>query len=114
MPKLKCEVYQCKYNHDNCCLKQTIDIDGINSKCKSDTRCSSFEYRDTDTYNYEFSSLDKLPEQKTEVFCDVVQCVFERGQKCCADKIVIKNLLNKNAELNNNLITHCHTFESKD
>lgn len=114
MPKLKCEVYQCKYNYNNNCSKKTIDIDGVNSKCKSDTTCASFEYRSDNSYNYEFATLEKPLEQKTEVFCDVVQCVFERGQKCCADRIVIKNLPNKNAQLTNNLVTHCHTFESKD
>lgn len=114
MPKLKCEVYQCKYNHDNSCLKKTIDIDGENSKCKDDTTCSSFEYKTDDTFNYEFATLENTKEQKTEVFCDVVQCVFERGQKCCADRIVIKKTPNKNAQISNSLITHCHTFESKD
>lgn len=114
MPKLKCEVFQCKYNQDSCCLKETIDIDGINSKSKSETRCMSFKYKEPNSYNYEFSLLEKTPNQKTEVYCDVVQCVFERGQKCYADKIVIKNLPNKSSELSNNLITHCQTFESKD
>lgn len=114
MPKLKCEVTLCKYNHDNNCMKKTIDIDGFNSKCKNDTSCSSFEYKADDSFDYEFATMDKSREQKTEVFCDVVQCVFERGQKCCADRIVIKNTPNKTAHSSNNLLTHCHTFESKD
>lgn len=114
MPKIKCEVSQCKYNNDSSCLKNTIDIDGIDSKCKSDTYCSSFEYKEKSSFNYEFATLGKKESPKTEVYCDVVQCVFEKGQKCYADKIEIKNLPNKNAQLSNSLITHCYTFESKD
>ena len=41
MPKLKCEVGQCAHNYNNCCLKKAIDIDGVESKCKSDTSCLS-------------------------------------------------------------------------
>ena len=114
MPKIKCEVNQCKYNNKNSCLKHSIDIDGIDSRCKNDTACSSFVYQSLEDHNYEFARIEKPLEQKTEVFCDVIKCVFERGQKCYADRIVIKNSPNHNAQLTNNIHTHCYTFESKD
>ena len=115
MPKLKCDVKQCKYNCDSLCSKQHIDVDGINSKSKKDTQCSSFEYCNPSDYNYEFSTLEQKPTEQTEVYCDVIQCVFERGQKCYADKVVIKNLQNStDGNKTTAAITHCQTFESKD
>jgi hypothetical protein len=114
MPKIKCEVHQCKYNINNGCTKRTIDIDGIDSRCKIDTSCSSFVYQPDQNHNYEFARIENFEEHKTDVFCDVIKCVFERGQKCYADRIIIKNTPNENAQITNNIYTHCHTFESKD
>lgn len=114
MPKLKCEVGQCAHNYNNCCLKKAIDIDGVESKCKSDTSCLSYEYRGESRLNYEFATFDEPTDNATEVYCDVIQCVFEKGQKCYADRIVIKNVNSDNTKTTNNMITHCQTFESKD
>ena len=116
MPKIKCEVIQCYYNSNLTCGKNYIDVDGIDSRTKKDTACASFKYRDYEAINYEFANLDPNA-QHTEVYCDVVKCVFERGQKCYADRIVIKNTINPNENetaAKNSFNTHCQTFESKD
>ena len=117
MPKIKCEVEQCTYNSHSTCVKNHIDVDGINSKTKKDTACSSYKLRDLDSYNFEFANIDPKA-QHTEVYCDVVQCVFERGQRCQADRIVIKNIFKENniddGKVKSSSITHCQTFESKD
>lgn len=117
MPKIKCEVEQCTYNSHLTCIKDNIDVDGLYSKTKKDTACSSYKLKDPDSYNFEFATIDPKS-QHTEVYCDVVQCVFERAQKCHADRIVIKNIFNDNNihgnKAKSSSITHCHTFESKD
>lgn len=113
MPKLICNVSECKYNCKSMCSKYAIDVDGIDSRCKKDTKCSSFKKKDDSLLNYEFANLEEITTPTTEVYCDVVKCVFERGQKCCADKVVIKSTHNVNSK-DSNVITHCETFESKD
>ena len=115
MPKVKCDVLNCKHNYDYLCSKHHIDVDGIDSKNKLDTRCSSYEYLKEGMFKTEFAKLENEPSVQTEVYCDVVKCVFERGQKCYADRIVIRNINSDNYKLNNSsTITHCETFESKD
>ena len=118
MPKLKCSVEQCAFNQNSLCRKSNIDIDGPLSKTKKETSCKNYIYKDVDTLNYEFAKFDETPSAHTEVFCDAVNCVFEKDQKCYADKIEIKNVTNqqkpKYKEANNKQITHCQTFESKD
>lgn len=114
MPKLKCNVYQCKYNYDSLCSRNNIDVGGMGSTCKTNTCCTNFEYRDNSQYLEEFAKLGEKPALQTEVYCDVVNCVFERGQKCYADKVVIKNVENTNLPFTSSAVTHCQTFESKD
>lgn len=117
MPKIKCEVDQCAYNSHSTCIKNHIDVDGMDSRSKKDTACSSYKLKDFDAYSFEFANIDPNT-QHTEVYCDVVRCVFERGQRCHADRIVIKNISNSNnfdnQNAKNSSITHCQTFESKD
>lgn len=114
MPKLICDVHNCKFNYDLMCSKYSIDVDGVESKCKRDTKCASFKVKDESNLNYEFANLDKIASPNTEVYCDVVKCVFERGQRCYADKVVIKKLSTKDESVITNSFTSCETFESKD
>lgn len=86
---------------------------------KKDTCCNSYQCRNADNSNYEFAVIGALnPTLNTEVYCDATNCVFERGQKCHADRIEIKNV---NGELKLGIkdaqnvdVTNCQTFESKD
>lgn len=118
MPKLKCKVEQCAYNYDWLCSKNYIDVDGTDAVRKSDTCCKSFLFKDVETLNYEFARMDGYPQAKTEVYCDVVSCVFEKGQRCYADRIEIINegeieSLNYK-DGSRPQITLCKTFECKD
>ena len=115
MPKVKCNVLNCRYNYDLLCSKKNIDVDGIDSKNKLDTQCSSYEYLNHDNYNVEFAKMENEPTPQTEVYCDVIKCVFERGQRCHADRIVIKTTeTKKDHNKHTKTTTHCETFESKD
>lgn len=119
MPKLKCKVEQCIYNYDWLCGKNYIDVDGPDAKAKKETRCSSYQCRSADNSNYEFAVMGGLnPSIVTEVYCDATNCVFEKGQRCYADRIEIKNV---NGELKLGVkegtsreVTNCQTFECKD
>lgn len=119
MPKLKCKVEQCIYNYDWLCGKNYIDVDGPDAKNKRDTCCKSYVCKDVDTLNYEFATLGGVtPKAMTEVYCDATNCVFEKGQRCYADRIEVKNV---NDELKIDIdkgkspeVTNCQTFECKD
>jgi len=118
MPKLKCQVEQCVYNYDWLCAKNYIDVDGSKAKCKKETFCNSYECNNG-THNVEFALLDgTTPSMTTEVYCDVTNCVFEKGQRCYADRIEIKNV-NGSLRVDANHavspeITSCQTFECID
>ena len=119
MPKLKCQVEQCIYNYDWLCAKNYIDVDGPTAKCKDQTYCKSYQCKDPNSTNFEFATLGGLtPNIKTEVYCDVENCVFEKGQRCYADRIEIKNvtghLEEKGDKSKHPEITNCQTFEYKD
>lgn len=117
MPKLKCQVEQCAYNYDWLCAKNYIDVDGKEAKCKKETFCNSYECSNGNNH-VEFATFDGSPSIVTEVYCDVTNCVFEKGQRCYADKIEIKNI-NGELHVNPNLginpeVTSCQTFECID
>ncbi len=116
MPKLKCSVNQCAHYNEGLCSKKYIDVDGPMSQTKKDTSCKSYLYKGNDLYDYEFSKLDQKPTLQTEVYCDAVKCVYEKGQRCYADKIEIENINADSKTLctNDQGVTHCKTFEPRD
>ena len=116
MPKLKCKVNQCAHYSEGLCSKNYIDVDGLMSQTKRDTSCKSYLYKNDEVYNYEFSKLDGTPSLQTEVYCDAVKCVYEKGQRCYADKIEIENINASSQTLrtNDHGVTHCKTFEPRD
>ena len=107
MPKLKCKVENCAYNYDWLCKKSFIDVDGVDSKTKVQTACMSFISNKDKKHNVEFAAFEKDPSINTEIYCDAVNCVYEKNQKCYADKVEIVSDSNNL----NNRSTHCQTFE---
>lgn len=114
MPKLNCNVKQCVHNSNGLCSKNYIDVDGINSKTKKETCCKSYLFNNAQNFEYEFGKLDE-PKLQTEVYCDAVKCVYEKGQKCYADRIEIANVNNEDlVSSNKTSVTQCKTFEPID
>lgn len=110
MPKLKCKVENCAYNYDWLCMKNAIDVDGPSSKCKDQTCCKSFCSKNDLNVDTEFATFDKAPSIHTEVYCDAVNCVYEKNQRCYADRIEIL----KDEHSKSDRSTHCQTFEPMD
>ncbi len=118
MPKLKCKVDQCAHNKSGLCSKNYIDVDGPEANNKKETSCRSYLFKDVDTYEYEFATMDKEATLQTEVYCDAVKCVYEKGQRCYADRIEIANV-NEDSEHSYKHsqkpgVTECKTFEPRD
>lgn len=78
MPKLKCKAENCAYNYDWLCRKNTIDVDGPSSKCKNQTCCKSFCDKSDNSLDTEFATFDRMPSIHTEIYCDAVNCVYEK------------------------------------
>ena len=110
MPKLKCKADNCAYNYDWLCKKSFIDVDGVESKTKTQTACMSYRIISDTKKDVEFASFDGKPSINTEIYCDAVNCVYEKNQKCYADRVEI---LADNNDLNKRS-THCQTFEPID
>ena len=110
MPKLKCKADNCAYNYDWLCKKSFIDVDGVESKTKTQTACMSYCNISDTKRDVEFASFDGKPSINTEIYCDAVNCVYEKNQKCYADRVEI---LADNNDLNKRS-THCQTFEPID
>jgi leucyl aminopeptidase (aminopeptidase T) len=110
MPKLKCKADNCAYNYDWLCKKSFIDVDGVESKTETQTACMSYRNISDTKRDVEFASFDGKPSINTEIYCDAVNCVYEKNQKCYADRVEI---LADNNDLNKRS-THCQTFEPID
>ena len=117
MPKLQCKVSQCAHNADGLCAKNYIDVDGPESHNKKETSWKSYLLKDVDTYHYEFAEMGNNPSLQTEVYCDAINCVYEKGQRCYADRIEIANVDSEqstNKQSRKPETTHCKTFEPRD
>ena len=110
MPKLKCKADNCAYNYDWLCKKSFIDVDGVESKTKTQTACMSYRNISDTKRDVEFASFDGKPSINTEIYCDAVNCVYETNPNCYADRVEI---LADNNDLNKRS-THCQTFEPID
>ena len=85
MTRLDCNVTNCLHNAENCCCKAAIIVEGEQAKDTCDTCCGSFDENKDGAYR----NLFKTPENRLEVDCDAVNCVYNEGRHCSADHIGI-------------------------
>ncbi len=85
MTKLECSVKNCLHNEDNRCCKQAIIVDGSGAKEPCQTCCGSFDQNKDGT----FHNLFKTPENRLEIDCEAVNCVYNENRRCAADRIGI-------------------------
>ena len=81
MPKIKCDVKNCTYNYDTKCTRKNIDVESMQALIKDETYCESFVPKSNMTMNYEFASFDSKITPSSDVYCNVVNCVYEKNQK---------------------------------
>lgn len=85
MTKLDCTVTNCVHNAEKCCCKREIVVEGSEAKAQKDTCCGSFE----ENKGGLFKNLFKTPEEKLQVDCDAVTCLYNDDHICRAEKIAI-------------------------
>ena len=85
MTRLDCNVTNCLHNAENCCCKAAIIVEGEQAKDTCDTCCGSFDENKDGAYH----NLFKTPENRLEVDCEEVKCVYNEGRHCSADHIGI-------------------------
>lgn len=88
MTNLDCSVKNCKYNEDNCCCKENIEIDGKTARRSSETCCGSFVERTSDS----MSNSVYEPSKETNVSCKAEDCVHNSNCKCHASNIDISGI----------------------
>ena len=104
MTRLDCNVRNCLHNSDNCCCKQAIIVDGADAKEKHETCCGSFD----ENRDGAFHNLFKTPENKLEVDCEALKCVYNEDRHCMAEHIGIAGDGAKEAEH-----TECASFKAR-
>lgn len=82
MTRLDCNVTNCLHNAENCCCKAAIIVEGEQAKETCDTCCGSFDENKDGAYH----NLFKTPENRLEVDCEAVKCVYNEGRHCSADR----------------------------
>ena len=85
MTRLDCNVTNYLHNAENCCCKAAIIVEGEQAKDTCDTCCGSFDENKDGAYR----NLFKTPENRLEVDCEAVNCVYNEGRHCSADHIGI-------------------------
>ena len=85
MTKLNCNVTSCVHNADDCCCKNSIVVEGQTARDKCDTCCASFDENKGDA----FTNLFKTPENRLEVDCEAINCVYNERRRCVAEHIGI-------------------------
>ena len=85
MTRLDCNVTNCLHNAKSCCCKAAIIVEGEQAKDTCDTCCGSFDENKDGAYH----NLFKTPENRLEVDCEAVKCVYNEGRHCSADHIGI-------------------------
>lgn len=104
MTKLDCNVTNCIHNAENCCCKTSIIVDGQSAKQKVDTCCGSF----AENKGSAFRNLFKTPENRLQVECEAVNCVFNEEHRCNAEHIGITGKSATEA-----VQTECSSFKTK-
>ena len=85
MTKLECSVTNCLHNAENRCCKQAIIVDGHEARENYETCCGSFDQNGEGSYK----NLFKTPENRLEIDCEAVNCVYNRENRCAAERIGI-------------------------
>lgn len=115
MPKLNCSVIKCNYQDKNHCCRNSIDVEGIAAHRKAETACLSYLPKTGEAYAEEFAKEFGPDKPEKIIYCDAVNCVYERNSKCHADRIEIDD--SKNATSSGyykSTETMCKTFERRD
>ncbi|MBR1692069.1 MAG: DUF1540 domain-containing protein [Lachnospiraceae bacterium] len=86
MACLVCEVTNCTYNEKYCCCKGDIMVGGRHADQEDDTCCESFRNVTGDFFK---SAMDH-PSIVIHIDCEAVNCVYNSGYRCHADKVAIK------------------------
>ncbi len=104
MTKLACNVTNCLHNSDDRCCKQTIIVDGHEACDCHETCCGSFDENKMGS----FKNVFKTPENRLEVDCEAVKCIYNENRHCVAENIDISGNGANKAEQ-----TQCATFKMR-
>lgn len=104
MTRLECNVTSCLHNSENCCCKAAIIVEGQKADKISETCCGSFD----EVKDGSFRNFFKTPENRLEVDCEAVNCIYNEGRHCLAEYIGIAG--GRAREAGN---TKCVTFRAK-
>lgn len=104
MTKLDCNVTGCLHNAENCCCKNAIIVEGQSAHEKCETCCGSFD----ENKGGAFRNMFKTPENKLEVECEAVNCIYNEDRFCKAEHIGIAG-----GNATETVQTECSSFRAR-
>ncbi len=106
MTKLTCHVTNCASNHNDCCCRPAIKVQGKGACQCCETECQSFQEKGPEevSNNTQFSNANP----SLEVKCTAEHCVFNDMGSCTASHIsIMGNGAEKRCE------TSCESFRAR-
>ena len=103
MAVLECNVVTCAHNSDDKCCRGEIKVDGQDAVKSASTCCSSYDRRGCGCKNE-----TKYPDQKVEIKCKAVNCVYNDSEVC---KATLVGVVGRSAQ--NSDETECATFKCR-
>ncbi len=100
MTNLKCSVYSCTHHKGDMCCKPNIRVEGPGAVTAGDTECASYAPKGAQNV-----MGTTTPNERLEIACSAVECVYNKGSKCHASAVSI-NTMGDNAG--------CSTFTKKN
>ena len=105
MTQLDCNVVSCIHNTENCCCKDTIEVEGQSATKAANTCCGSFHERNGHSCK---NTMEKNAKKATDVACEAKNCIYNEDGYCDADHIGIVG-----AAASTNAQTECKSFRCK-
>lgn len=109
MNKLKCQVNTCRYNKDNLCSLNKIQVDGPAAMESRETCCASYAERTRSARN-ESSCGCASPKESTDIHCSAEHCTYNENKKCHADCVCVGCCCSDPSVVSE---TECSTFEPR-
>ena len=84
MTNLKCTVHSCMHHDANMCCKPNIKVDGPAAKTPAETNRVSYAPK-----GIQNRSACTTPNEKLEIACSAVECMYNQNSKCHASNVSI-------------------------
>lgn len=102
MTNCTCTVTTCLHNHERCCCKSDILVEGHEATASDSTCCASFDKRSHEAC----SCTHETASPELRISCNAVKCKYNDDRKCIAKSVSITG-----CRAADSCQTECATFQ---